>query len=488
MTRGEGTRERDAVDDFVAAVDRLLEYSFTRSSDSRFIEQLRAIETGMRKLAVVQHREVVETANRSLWEAVGVKTTHRFLRETLNLSKADASARLRAARQLGRLLSATGVELPPRLPRTADAQTTGEISADHARVIMNVMDRVPADTPDDRREAAEDQLVEAARTCTPDGVRQVGHMVLGYLDPDGTLTNDADRHRRRTLTVSKQGVDGMSEATLTLDPAGRALLDVVLAKWGRPGMCNPDDPQSPAIAAESFDKKLMEAAASRDRRDAGQRNYDALMAFLRAGGPEKLGEHRGLPVTVILTMTLAEVEQAAGVATTASGGTMSVTEALRLAEGAHPLLMIFDHRGKPLHLGDGERLATKWQRLGRIAFDRGCTRPGCDAPPTMCQMHHVLGWAQNGPTDIDNLTLVCDHCHGLITGTASGWETEILGDDSPLPGRTGWRAPAHVDPAGLLRTNALHHTGELLGQAQARIQLRNARAARQLRGRRSQTV
>lgn len=249
-------------------------------------------------------------------------------------------------------------------------------------------------------------------------------------------------------------------------------------------MCNPDDAQSPGFTVDSVDSADPDvvAAAKRDARDAGQRNYDALMAFLKAGGPEKLGQHRGIPVSVILTMSITDVENVTGKATTASGGTMSIPEALRLAEGAIPLLMIFDRQGKPLHLAEGERLANKWQRLARIAFDRGCTRPGCDAPPTMCQMRHVLGWAQKGRTDIENLTLVCDHCHGQITGLESGWETEVLGDDSQSPGRTAWRPPVHVDRTGALRTNPLHHVGELLARATARIEARNERECRQRHG------
>ncbi|QIS14812.1 DUF222 domain-containing protein [Nocardia arthritidis] len=113
-----------------------------------------------------------------------------------------------------------------------------------------------------------------------------------------------------------------------------------------------------------------------------------------------LGEHRGLPVTAILT----DVENASGVATTASGGLVPIRDALRLAENAHQYLAIFDHHGLPLHLGRQRRLANRYQRLALIASTRGCTRPGCDAPATLTAVHHVSDWTKGGSTDIENLT------------------------------------------------------------------------------------
>jgi len=47
---------------------------------------------------------------------------------------------------------------------------------------------------------------------------------------------------------------------------------------------------------------------------------------------DTLGSHRGIPVTTVLTMRVSDVERLSGVATTATGGTVPMTEALRLAE------------------------------------------------------------------------------------------------------------------------------------------------------------
>ncbi|MFD9669160.1 DUF222 domain-containing protein [Rhodococcus sp. NPDC059968] len=80
-------------------------------------------------------------------------------------------------------------------------------------------------------------------------------------------------------------------------------------------------------------------------------------------------------------MTLDQLEKAAGgVATTATGGLLPIDDALTLAECAHPVLVLFDHDGRPLHLGRRRRVASADQRLALIAAEGGCTRAGLRGP------------------------------------------------------------------------------------------------------------
>jgi hypothetical protein len=39
------------------------------------------------------------------------------------------------------------------------------------------------------------------------------------------------------------------------------------------------------------------------------------------------------------------------------------------------------------------------------AKDRGCTKPGCDAPAYHSQVYHVQGWTKTHRTDINDPTL-----------------------------------------------------------------------------------
>ncbi|WP_433594032.1 DUF222 domain-containing protein [Nocardia sp. CA-145437] len=258
-------------------------------------------------MASFEHKMIREVENRGLPEKAGVKRTSKYLEQTLRIGHAEASARVRAAELLGRRQEA-GRVAEPWLAWTAAFQEMGLVSVDSARAIAKIVNRIPTKVDADTRDRAEFQLAHFAATSTPDDLPKVGDRLLGYLDPDGRLTDDTDRQRRRGITLGKQGVDGMS--TLT----------------------------------------------------AEQRNHDALVAFLRPEmGPANVGQHRGLPVSTIITMSLAEVEAAAGVATTASGGTVPLEQALQLAQKSKPFLAIFDHAGRPLHLGRSKRLANSAQ-------------------------------------------------------------------------------------------------------------------------------
>ncbi|MFI9503705.1 DUF222 domain-containing protein [Nocardia sp. NPDC052566] len=406
----------------------------------------------------------------------------RFLIETLRLSHTEAAARVAATTQLGSFHTMHGEPIEPRMPATATAQTEGEISPEHARVIHKVLNRIPGCTDNPEYEAAEQILATAARDLEPEKVAQVGEKILAYLDPDGQKTDHTDRQRRRELTLGIQHSDGMSAIKGMITPQLRALLDPCIAKLGRPGMNNPDDPESPRGDSEHIDPDLLTAAAKRDTRTTAQRTHDALLALLAPGvSPDNLGSHRGLPVSAIITMSIDQLEDAAGVATTATGGTVPIEDAIEMAATAKPYLAVLDRTGMPLHLAQGRRLASPAQRLALIAALHGCTRPGCSAPASITAAHHIRDHAKGGPTTIENLTLACDHCHALIHDGPGGWKTIALGKDSKYPGRTGWIAPPHIDPNQQPRVNHHHHPGELLAETLARIHHRDEQDRQQHR-------
>ncbi|MGW5106762.1 DUF222 domain-containing protein [Nocardia sp. NPDC004123] len=464
------TLDKCGIAELATAVETLsnsvLNGNLTPLADGEVVELMQRLETCKRQLSALDSRLIIEACNRSLPEGSGAKGVVPFLRQTLGLSKYDASVRVKITRQCGEFFEPTGHLRPAALAETAEAFEAGDISRDHVRNIIDVMNHLPTDIPAETRAEAEDILVGHSRVGWPDDLPKIGRDILARIDPDGKVVSDADRRRRRGLILGRPGVDGMSWIEGWITPELRALLDAVFAKLARPGRCNIDDADSVAATVKVVDSTVLEAAARRDRRDAGQRTHDALFALLQPGvDPAKLGSHRGLPVQAIVTISLNDLERGAGVATTASGGHVSINEALKMAEGTRPVLVVLDADGLPLYLGRCQRLATPAQRLALIARDKGCTRPGCDAPASMCAVHHITDWAKGGPTDLTNLTLVCDHCHALVNDSAEGWKTVVMGKDSPYRGRTGWIAPKRLDPTGIPRVNDRHHVGEWVAAA-----------------------
>lgn len=72
------------------------------------------------------------------------------------------------------------------------------------------------------------------------------------------------------------------------------------------------------------------------------------------------------------------------------------------------------HRGHTeiLQVGRTTRLATAAQRKALIVRSGGtCEWPGCTIPHSWCDAHHLHHWEHGGPTDLDNLALVCNHHH-----------------------------------------------------------------------------
>ncbi|MEU0538372.1 DUF222 domain-containing protein [Nocardia sp. NPDC005978] len=473
---------------FAAAVEGLLESPMFPLSDDEFIEFMQELETSFRKLDVVKQQCALESGARGLPARAGVKSPILFLQETLRLSHQEAAARVRNADLLSTVQEGS-FHRPPVLPRVAEAQRAGDISADHIKAIKDVLARIPDAAGVEAKDLAEQHLTAYARQGDPKGVTTLGVRVLAYTDPDGRLVEAKDRQRVRGITIGNQRIDGMYPISGLLTPQLGAVFIPVIEKLGRPGMCNPDDPESPWTTTElGIDTELddgdtiddgtevddasltpaeraraaarakVRAAAKRDHRTAAQRNHDALLTFLRPDmGPSRLGSHRGLPVSTIVTMSIEDLERRIGIATTATGGTMSITEALEVATNCTRYLLVADSDGRPLHLSRGQRLANPAQRLALTATERGCTRPGCDAPASRSAVHHIKEWADGGDTDIENLTFACDACHAQINTGPNGWKTIVMPEDSEHPGKTGWIPPPHIDPARRPRVNLRHH-------------------------------
>ena len=105
--------------------------------------------------------------------------------------------------------------------------------------------------------------------------------------------------------------------------------------------------------------------------------------------------------------------------------------------------------GALLDLGRTQRLATATQKTALLARDGGCVIPGCTVPGDACDAHHVQWWSRGGPTDLDNMTLVCDRHHDEIH--LGDWEI-VMRDGVP------WVAPpTWINQWRPYLRNAVHH-------------------------------
>jgi hypothetical protein len=128
------------------------------------------------------------------------------------------------------------------------------------------------------------------------------------------------------------------------------------------------------------------------------------------------------------------------------GGPISAEAVRRISCDAGVSRVITDPASVPLDLGRETRTVTVGQWAALVVRDRGCAFPGCTRPSEWCIAHHILHWADGGPTNLDNLVLLCGFHHRRVHH--HGWDIEIAADGNPefIP-------PPWIDPDRTRRRN-----------------------------------
>ncbi|MGQ0625702.1 MAG: DUF222 domain-containing protein, partial [Sporichthyaceae bacterium] len=163
-----------------------------------------------------------------------------------------------------------------------------------------------------------------------------------------------------------------------------------------------------------------------------------------------LPRQRGQRPHVHLTVNAAELKNGSGFGRAATGEDLTVAVIRRLACDATLTALLLDTHGVPLKVGRDVRTVTHAQWVALCERDRGCIFPGCRRPPAWCDAHHVRFWGAGGPTDLDNLVLVCGFHHDQLHH--GGWEARFAADGHPevIP-------PAWIDVSRTPRRNAYWH-------------------------------
>ena len=426
-----------------AALDRADACAVSGLSHDERTELLELRQSWRRRLPAGEH-ELITAVAATRRDELGGSPVH-VLATRLRIGRGEARRRVEEAADLGPRTTLSAQPLPPKLEATAAGQRAGRIDNEHIKIIRAFFAQLPSFIDEPTRATAEQDLAGIACAYGPAELQRYAVHYALVLNPDGTFS-DKDRAGRRGITVGPQGFDGMSRISGYLTPEARSGWEAVSAKWAAPGMCDPAQ-DMPTVTGTPPDE-----AVNADVRTTAQRNHDAFTAMTRSALMSgELGSHQGLPVTIVATVELADLQAKAGVARTGGGSLLPIKDLIRMAGQAYNFLLVFD-KAKPLELYKGRttRLATPAQRLVLYATERGCSHPGCDVPAYWCQGHHATkDWAQGGQTNIDELTLGCGpHNRDVKDG---GWKTRKRKD-----GVTEWIPPPHLD-RGQRRTNTYFH-------------------------------
>jgi hypothetical protein len=175
------------------------------------------------------------------------------------------------------------------------------------------------------------------------------------------------------------------------------------------------DPSSGAALAAALDIYAHPAGPD-DTRTAANRTVDALAeiatrALDTTDRPTGLGH---------ITLTVTPEQLTSGLGVRWPSGLLASRTDLRTASCSAHLTYVVGIpvdavHWQPLAVGFAARYATKAQRAALAARDGNtCVHPDCTVPAHRCIAHHIRHWDQGGPTDLENLVLVCVYHHRRI--------------------------------------------------------------------------
>ena len=355
----------------------------------------RDLERLSRLVYVAQVHLVGELDTAGLAATRSCSSTGALLRQAYNISPAEATGRVKAARQTLPRETLTGPDAPPLLPLLGAAFNAGQLDPEHIRTIVDTMGKIPPAATPEVRDACEQALVDIAVDADPKCLERAAVIILERADPDGSLDKDPPSTRMGLDIGSRNTRTGLTPIKGQLDDLGieavRKAIDALAA---------------PHPAADG----------APDTRTPGNRRahalVQALLGYLAAGdGPTTGGERP--QITLILDWDAITGLLAGG--RFDSGGYASPAVARQLLCDATVIPAILGSAGEILDLGRGARTFPRALRRALALRARGCAWPGCDRPPGWTDAHHIAFWARDlGPTSVDNGILLCPYHHTEI--------------------------------------------------------------------------
>ncbi len=371
-----------------------------RLSDSGLRKRLGLLGEAESQLEALKAQTMAEMARRH--DTAGAK---KMAREVLRSSPSKAHHDVKAAERLAGLSA------------TCEALASGEVPADHARLIARASSEGPID---------EEELVEAAKVQTYDELAKTVKRQQHELSGDGGQSIHDRRRQKRSARLFQNGDTGMYVLNAEFDPVTGSHIAGVLAHK---------------------EKELWRAEDPKARRTHAQRSADALAELVLH--PEK-GKAAGVALVLVADYDTAQKELVN--ARVCDGTPLPAKELVKLAREADILPAVFNARTQDLWLGRRRRCASDSQRIALMVRDKACV--GCGADANRSFAHHIQHWKNDGKTDYPNLVLVCNDCHHDIHErhhqVEQDWRTgkhSIAPPPEAFPdrGTTGWQ-PKQLNP------------------------------------------
>jgi hypothetical protein len=361
---------------------------------------------------------IAEFDRREAWSGPGLLSCAHWLSWRTGLSPVAAREKVRVARALD------------GLPLIAGEFTAGRLSYSQVRAITRVATAADAQTwVDVARNATAGQLEKLVR-----GVRRVQHVAEAEADSElaahrlrATKTFDADGHAVYRIVLPAEDaavLDAALEAMRTdLDRQAREA-DDDSAEAG----C-PQPPASERAAKAGSEPVAAEPVGEPPPARASLR--DAFLAMARTTLDQQAAEQPSR-ARRSRSKLVAHIDPLSGWGRLRDGELLpptslwAVLSTLPGRSGTLALRPVTDRDLRAHDLGRKQRLPSLALRelIGTLDGER-CRFPGCTRHRRL-HAHHVVHWENGGPTDLDNLVLVCSRHHTLIH--ASGFAMTLHPD------------------------------------------------------------
>jgi len=308
-----------------------------------------------------------------------------LMEHSFHLEPADAS----------RITKLTHLCALPKNQVMAAAVCGGTLTVRKAMTALRQLGRVEHDLAPGKREEALASLTLMAQTGYNANVVAVGRMLMALVGADRALEDDEAALKTLSSVRLSPLENGMTAISGQLDPEAAAVLSAALDPLSAPNPCTEN--------------------GGRDLRPADRRRAEALIEVCRratTAGGQAPATSKAQVVVLIGLEQLTDAVRGSG--TTLTGEVLSPQAVRKLACDASIIPMILGSQGQPLDVGRTKRLVTPSLLAALWVRDKACTFPGCGRPPNWCDAHHIIHWADGGPTALTNLTLLCAHHHTYV--------------------------------------------------------------------------
>lgn len=246
--------------------------------------------------AEIARQSRVELGKDSLAKKQGFRTPVALIQATTGSSAGEAIKIVQVGEATAPRTSLIGEELPAPHPHVAAALAIGTLGMSAASAIIGLIDRLALRVDAARLDAAERGLSQRAPGLRSDELARLLTRAEALLDPDGVEPRHEECRAKRSLTIHER--DGMLHLTGVFDVETGAPIKNTLE----------------AMVTRTLQRNEHADDATRDDRSVAQMRADALSDLCTHGAAcDQLPT--GVGATVIVRMTLDELETGIGTAT-----------------------------------------------------------------------------------------------------------------------------------------------------------------------------